>query len=375
MGWPEVARRMLAALEAPTITVDARYLKRAGIGVSVYLRGAIGRLRGAGVALVLLTDDETHAAALMREHVGANVRVVVLHRRSGFLWEQWDLPRYLRRTRPQAHLAGANYGLPLFPAGGARLMLVVHDLIPLRMPRAYLFNRPAWAAKYLLSVGIALWRASTVLVPSRATAQDVSRLLRRDKVRVRYPSAVVANGNEPAALPPDWPAEYLLYNGGFDPRKNVDGLLEAFALYRRSGGSHKLAILGEAPAGGLSAARRLGIEAELWLPGYVDDETRNAAVASAAAVVYPSRWEGFGLPVLEALTAGVPVVTGTGGSLREVGGDAVVYVDVRDPASIAAGISRAVTPSERRRLAPRAARQLRLLSTSAHDDPVLSFAP
>jgi glycosyltransferase involved in cell wall biosynthesis len=352
------------------VTVDARYLKRAGIGVSHYLRGVIDRMEGAGgPRLVLLTDEDEHADRLGREYPDA--RVVALARGSGFLWEQWDLPRYLRRTRPAAHLAAGNYGLPALPVGGTRLMLVVHDLIPLRMPGSHLLGRPAWAAKYLLSTAIALWRASMVMVPSRATARDVSRLLWRDKVRVRYPTGVAANGQGPVPLPVDWPADYVLYNGGFDPRKNVAGLLEGFARHRRAGGEHRLAILGDVPEELLAVAARLGILSDLWLPGYVDDATKNAAVAGAAAVVYPSYWEGFGLPVLEALSAGTPVVTGTGGSLTEVGADAVVYVDVRDPASIAAGIARAVSPSEKQRLRERAVRQVRRLTTPADDDPIL----
>jgi O-antigen/teichoic acid export membrane protein len=355
---------------AVSVSVDARYLKRPDVGISVYVAGVIDRLLESGADLTLLTDAAQHGAQLRRAYPAAEV--VVLPARSGFVWEQRELPRYLRRARHGMHLAGANYGLPLTRVGGTRLALVVHDLIPLRMPRTYLFSRPAWAAKYLLSTLISLVRAELVLTPSAATASDVRRLRRTGPVEVRYPAPAAVHGHQ-APPPADWPRPYVLYNGGLDPRKNVDGMLRAFALFRREGGEHHLVMLGSGCDRLAPRCRELGIEPFVHLPGYVDEATKTAAVRGADAVVYPSRWEGFGLPLLESMSVGTPVVTGVGGSLREVGGDAPIYVRVWSPRSIACGLTRAVRPEERGRFRARASAQLERFDGSASADPLVRY--
>lgn len=355
----------------PSVSVDARYLKRPDVGISVYVAGVIERLLGAGPRVTLLTDDEAHADELRLAYPAAEA--VALPERSGFVWEQRALPRYLRGAGHDLHLAGANYGLPLRGVGDTRLALVVHDLIPLRMPRTYLFSRPAGAAKYLLSTFISLARATLVLTPSEATAKDVRKLKRGGTVEVRYPTPPAQNGHAAPPLPAGWPTRYVLYNGGLDPRKNVDGMLRAFAVFRRQGGRHHLVMLGSGCDQLAPRCEELGIEQFVHLPGYVDEDTKTAAVRGADAVVYPSRWEGFGLPLLESMTAGTPVVSGVGGSLREVGGDAPVYVRVSSHRCIARGMARAVRPEERIRFRARARAQLKRLDGSPDADPLLRY--
>jgi glycosyltransferase involved in cell wall biosynthesis len=328
------------------IAVDARYLKRRDVGIALYLRGLVARLIESGAEVTLLTDDPGHAKDLAAEH---RVRAVALPCRSGSVWEQVALPRWLRRDRPRVVLASANYGLPLVPVRGVRRLVVVHDLIPLRLPRLYLGQGLGWLAKYLVSVGITLLVADAVIAPSEATARDVRRLGRR-RVRVRIPDLpVAANPSEPSAPPDGWPDRYLLYNGGRDPRKNVPRLIEAFARYRDAGGDHDLVLMGRGYEEHAPMIARLGMAEAVRLPGFVDDDVKARALAAAGAVVYPSTWEGFGLPLVEAFAAGVPVVAGRGGAQAEIGGDAALYVDVDDAASIAEGIRRAVDPAMRAR--------------------------
>jgi glycosyltransferase involved in cell wall biosynthesis len=328
------------------IAVDARYLKRRDVGISLYLRGLIARLIESGAEVTLVTDEPGHARDLAEAH---QVRAVALPCASGFLWEQVALPRWLRCDRPEVVLAGANYGLPLVPIRGVRRLVVVHDLIPLRLPRLYVRQGLGWLAKYLLSLVITLCVADAVITPSEATARDVRRLGRR-RVWVRMPDLPAAAARSEACAPPGgWPERYLLYNGGRDPRKNVPRLIEAFARYRGSGGDHHLVLMGRGYEEHAPLVSQLGIADAVSMPGFVDDRVKAHALSAAAAVVYPSTWEGFGLPLVEAFAAGIPVVAGRGGAQTEIGGAAALYVDVDDVASIAAGMQRAVEPSARAR--------------------------
>jgi O-antigen/teichoic acid export membrane protein len=355
----------------PSVSVDARYLKRPDVGISIYVAGVIERLLDSGAEVTLLTDEAAHQLNLQLAYPDA--RVDVLPCGGGFRWEQQVLPRYLREAHHHLHIAGANYGLPLKAVGETRLALVVHDLIPLRMPLTYLLPRPAWAAKYLLSTFISLARAQLVLTPSEATAADVRKLRRAVPVEVRYPSPAAFDGHGDTELPAGWPARYVLYNGGLDPRKNVEGMLRAFAIFRRTGGQHDLVMLGSGCDRLAPRCKELGIELFVHMPGYVDEETKTEALRRADAVVYPSRWEGFGLPLLEGMRVGTPVVSGVGGSLREVGGDAPIYVRVSSPRSIARGIRRALRPEERAHFQAQATLQLERLDGSAEADPLIRY--
>jgi glycosyltransferase involved in cell wall biosynthesis len=136
---------------------------------------------------------------------------------------------------------------------------------------------------------------------------------------------------------------YVLAVGTLEPRKNLERLIAAWGrLPPALQDSHTLALVGprgwdDAPI--LSAARAAGAQ---LLGGVTDDELR-ALYAGAAAFVYPSLYEGFGLPVLEAMAAGAPVITSNVSSLPEVAGDAALLVDPRDEAAIAEAIERVVT--------------------------------
>jgi glycosyltransferase involved in cell wall biosynthesis len=355
-----------ASLRGRTVGIDARYLKRQGIGISVYLQQAISDLLDAGASLTLLTDDAAHAAELREAFRPADG--VALPGRSGFLWEQRTLRRHLTAAGYDAFIAPANYGLPLRYRGRTRLILIVHDLIPLRLPRLYLPRRPAWAAKYLLSAGISARRADHVVAVSDATAGDVARLLRRPHAEVVYPRIPRPERARPLADPQGLGTRspgsrpYFVYNGGTDVRKNVPVLLRAFSQLRDETGGTDLVLVGAGFEGFRRLIRELGVEARVHLPGYVDEATKAAIMRGALALVYPSRLEGFGIPVVEALAAGIPVISGTGGALREVGGDAAIYVDPLDTRSLAAAMTAVGDPGVRERAREAGAIQLELLA-------------
>lgn len=331
--------------------VDARYLQRNGLGISIYLRAGIGDLLDAGACLTLLTDDHAHAAKLREEFPSA--AVTALPDRSGFLWEQITLRRHLSAASYEAYLAPANFGLPLRYRGDTRMILVIHDLIPLRLAHLYTLRKPVWAASYFLSLLIAALRADRIIAVSEATASDITRLLWRRPVAVAYPQVPPAGrapakpagrSRNPLGLEApggsDLPRRpYFVYNGGADIRKNVPTLLRAFRLVRAFGPAD-LVMLGTGYDRFKPLISKLGIAENVIMPGYVGEEAKAAILRGAIALVYPSRLEGFGLPVVEGFAAGVPVISGTGGALPEVGGDAVTYVQPMTAPALAAAMAR-----------------------------------
>lgn len=334
------------------ICIDTRYLKSKGMGISWYLHQGIQELRNTGARLTLLTDDTAQRAPLLANYPG--VSVVALPGRSGILWEQRTVWRHLAGAAYDAYIAPANYGIPLAYRGPTRLILVVHDLIPLRLPHLYLLRRPLFAAEYLLSMAIAAVRADQVVAVSYATARDVARILRRSVVGVAYPP-IPLRGQEAGTIcrPPQGTDDctesaalvrrYFVYIGGADARKNVPTLLRAFARARKNMDDIDLVILGA----GYEKVRKLigdlGITDHVHMLGYVDEATKTSILRDAVAMVYPSRLEGFGLPIVEALAAGIPIFSGTGGSLKEIGGDAVSYVEPLTEHSLAAAMQAAPT--------------------------------
>ncbi len=184
-----------------------------------------------------------------------------------------------------------------------------------------------------------LAKAAGLIAISESTRRDAVRLLglNADRIEVIYPGvADVYFGAQPR------PAErpYVLYLGTIEPRKNVDALLDAWEGFRLRA-AYDLVIAG--PRGWSSEktmARLASRTAGVRYLGYVPEDELPGLVAGAAAFVYPSLYEGFGLPVAQALAAGVPVITSNVSSLPEVAGEAALLVDPRSPAEIRAALEK-----------------------------------
>jgi glycosyltransferase involved in cell wall biosynthesis len=210
-------------------------------------------------------------------------------------------------------------------------VVTVHDLAVLRHPEAF----PRWTRSYApLLVPKALRAARSVIAVSEFTASELETLLRvpREKIHV-VPNAV------DDTFSPDGPradGDYVLAVGTLEPRKNLARAIEAAARI-----GVDLRVVG-APGWGGVEARGVNVN---WL-GSVDDDELARQYRGALCVVYPSLYEGFGLPVLEAMACGAAVVTSAGGATAEVAGDAAVLVDPLDVGAIAAGIETAIASRE-----------------------------
>jgi glycosyltransferase involved in cell wall biosynthesis len=226
-------------------------------------------------------------------------------------------------------------------------VVTVHDLSILRKPLSHPVLRLA-AIPFL--VGGAR-RAARVIVPSEATARDVRRLLRVASNRIAViphaPRAIGSGESASPALEPMGlePGQFILSVGTLEPRKNHVRLLEAFERLAPSHPRLRLVLVGRRGWGnGVfdRALRTSSVRDRIVVPGYVDDERLAVLLREAAVVAYVSLLEGYGLPVIEAMAAGTPVVTSRASALREVAGDAAVLVDPLKPGSIAEGILEAI---------------------------------
>jgi glycosyltransferase involved in cell wall biosynthesis len=202
------------------------------------------------------------------------------------------------------------------------VVVTIHDLAVLRHPGT--FNR--WTRRYSrLAVPRVARAARRVIAVSEFTRGEIVELLGVPAERI----TVIPNGVEPVFTPdgPRAEGDYLLAVGTLEPRKNLAVSRQAA---KRLG--VELRVVGARGWG--------GVQVDGWL-GRVSDEELAALYRGARCLVYPSLYEGFGIPVLEAMACGTPVVTSAGGATEEVAGGAAVLVDPHDPTAIAAGIEEA----------------------------------
>lgn len=238
----------------------------------------------------------------------------------------------------------ATTPLPMVPQG-MRQITTVHDLIPLLQPHTCPANRPA----FVEHIKLAIRNSQVIAAVSEHSRRDLLNYfdVPEEKVQVTHQPTLLENwqgtdaSREMVMRELDLrPGGYILFVGNIEPKKNVGRLLNAFLSLDCD---LPLIITGHkawmwedelAPLRRASAARRVR------LLGYLDGDWIPYLYESAYCSVFPSIYEGFGLPVLEAMTMGCPVVCSRSASLPEVGGDAVEYVDALDTDSIASGIAR-----------------------------------
>jgi glycosyltransferase involved in cell wall biosynthesis len=248
---------------------------------------------------------------------------------------QVRLPGILRRLSPDLYFC-PFYAPPVL-YGGA-MILTIHDLIHLRFPKDHGFKHRLF---YRLVTGPAAARAAAVFTVSQHSREDLVELLRVDPRRV----AITPNGVGPAfrPLPPGGkaeaaravglPSEFILGVGNPKPHKNLDSLLEAHG--RLAGQAPPLVLVGLTEKQLPVAQAGPGL---IFLPRLEDRELA-LAYGAARAVVMPSLYEGFGLPALEALACGAPLIASNRASLPEVVGQAGLLVEP-DPESLARGLRR-----------------------------------
>jgi glycosyltransferase involved in cell wall biosynthesis len=257
-----------------------------------------------------------------------------------WLWHRAGVPRVEWLTGRRFDVVHAAHPL-LIPSGsGAAAILTLHDLDFLDHPeRTTAEVRRDYAARVREHVE----RADGILTISEATRAQIVERFAAPPERVVVARPGVPHWARGGRVAPLARQGDILFLGTLEPRKNVGGLLEAYArLLGRRPDVPRLRLVGRITAAAepwLQRAAQPPLAGHVDVPGYVADADRRALFDGAAMLVLPSWNEGFGLPVLEAMALGVPVVVSDRAALREVAGDTALYCDPSDPGSIAAAIA------------------------------------
>ena len=318
--------------------MDVSPLSHRRTGVGNYLLGALRGLTEAaadGDTVVAFAPTSTDGAlrvaqALDGLPVERRIRTLPFAHAWRTAWSRLGLPPVERILGPLDAFQFSDWMYP--PQHGGLRSTVIHDLVPLRFPEwTHPRTRRMHGAKY----ANAARTCDLVFTNSEYTARDVEEVLRVPRERLRVARPGVDGLFEPGGERADLGRPYLLTVATLEPRKNLGTLVDA---YRRLGDERLLAVVGgegwgEQPRLDVPGIRRLGFARHEELP---------RLYRGADAFVLPSRFEGFGSPVIEAMACGVPCVVSSHPSLDEAAGDAAVRVPPEDPEAIAAGVEEAV---------------------------------
>jgi glycosyltransferase involved in cell wall biosynthesis len=256
---------------------------------------------------------------------------------SARLWRQLVVPGATLRLRPQVIHFPWNGHVPRLPPGPLTVT-TVHDVLPLLIPDH--FPTPDAEERYRARLQRDIDRTDLLLTDSEYSRESICKNFKvRTEPVVIYPGVTPAETHEVRRTPPD--REYFIYVGGYHRRKGLEALVRIFLRLHAEGKLTSVLLLTGTPHYLSEQFSRLleegqGVVREL---GYLDDLSLRERLAQAKALVYPSKYEGFGLPPLEAMAAGCPVLTTRGTSLPEVCGDAAHYFDPDDAQSFASALT------------------------------------
>jgi glycosyltransferase involved in cell wall biosynthesis len=333
-----------------TIAIDIRLIGRKRTGDEAVFRNLVREtlLADRNDRYLLLTDrsDEATRSAIfmalgMGDRLPDNAEIVFLPTANRYTWNLFSVPRFLFRRK--VDIFHTQYILPAFVPRRTRVVAHVHDISFRVFPK---YVSPVDRMFLSIFIPDTMRRADLIVVPSRFTKDEIVSWYGVPKERI----AVVPNAVDAVFLSSPTredlararsrnglPESFVLSVGTMQPRKDIPTLLRAFSGLRNDFPELRLVLVGG--RGGKNYDRTIetvlseeGLEDAVIFSGYVPEEDMPALYASARAFAFPSRYEGFGIPLLEAFAAGTPVVATDIPSFREVGGDAISFFPSGDVA-------------------------------------------
>jgi len=360
--WPWLPEAWVSVMR---IGIDYTAAVRQGAGIGRYTQQLVGALAELDTEneYVLLAAGAgiRDAASRVRDATRrANVRGVILpvsDRTLSIIWHRLHLPLWVELAcGPLDLFHSPDFTLP--PVLRARTILTIHDLSFMRVPEC---AEPSLRAYLLQAVPASVRRADVVLADSECTRADLIDLLGVDPDRIEVVYAGVGQHfqrvTDDGVLRAvrtryDLPERFILGLGTLQPRKNFQRLIEAYAIARGQFDSEiKLVIAGASGwmyDGIFRRVEELDLQDAVCFPGYVADEDLPALYSLADLFVFPSLYEGFGMPPLEAMACGTPVVTSNASSLPEVVDQAALTVDPLDVAALTGAMARLLTDRDLR---------------------------
>jgi glycosyltransferase involved in cell wall biosynthesis len=274
----------------------------------------------------------------------ANFQIVCLKTANKFTWNFWTLPRYLRKNTVDIYLT--QYITPFFVPKKIKIITIIHDISFNFYPKLI-----KWTDLLFLKllIPMSLRRADEIIGVSKFTHDEIIKYYKTDPKKVDWIRNAVSedflrqdvSGEKMKAVKEKYglPEKYILYLGTLQPRKNIPALVEAYGLEKNTLSDTKLVI-----AGGKgynfdqvieSSIKKYGLDKKVIMPGFVDEEDKAALIKSAEIFVFPSLYEGFGIPILEAMAVGVPAIVSDIAPHREIAENAVLYFNPSVPRELA----------------------------------------
>lgn len=322
------------------IGIDARPIFTNEItGIGIYVLKLVQFLQQQRLPLTLFTDtikDPPRSLDLSTENVA---HASASHR---YLWEHRQLPLLIRQNPIDLYHATWNFGVPKIKSP---TVLTLYDVIPLALKEQYstTFRSRMGLKVYRFFISQSIRRAKIVVTISDTSKSDILRFFPNAKSKVimiplAADPAPLINKTDAAKIAQS--GRYLLYFGGFERRKNIELLLRIFPRIRLQFPDLHLIVVGKKNQYFYDHLRQYERIPGVKFTDYLERPILDALINSATLVVYPSLYEGFGLPVLEAMRFGTAVITSNTSSLREVGEGAAELIDPKQPASIVSAITR-----------------------------------
>ncbi|NQT46689.1 MAG: glycosyltransferase family 4 protein [Candidatus Omnitrophica bacterium] len=334
------------------VGLDARILAHPQSGIATYLINLIREYRKTDQIQISLFGDKPINRCY--EEAVRGLDVDIFGQNSRKRWAQFLLPSRLRGRSIDVYHAVWNNAVPLLTR--VPTVVTICDLIPWKVPEV--FKGLKKEMKYKAQQWCAARWAKKVITISESSKKDIVELLkiRPDKVSVTYLGSNIKRVDDPDAIDEclchhKIRRPYILHVGDLiQPRRNIVTLLKAFSLLlERKPIDIKLVLVGSKGEEGslynslMELARGLNIEKMITVTGHISRPDFNKILSGATALAFPSRYEGFGLPILEAMSCGVPVVASNASSVPEVVGDAAILVEPEDVNGFVSAISRVCT--------------------------------